>query len=1096
MDPVRADTMRIWIPGLVLLCLLLSCVAHLGSRSENSVSPDAAAFDRDHFDRVQKAEYCASCHPAEVEEHRANTHGRAFLDPEARMATGHFTFGSCVACHTPRPVFETGIGMNPLKRTHHLEEGNSCLTCHQRGGYDMAQFRGGRADCEAAFDPRVGSVEACASCHKNHGTPYQWEHATNGNLAGRNCIDCHMPFTVRPPATGEEPRRVRRHTFFAGHSESQVRRAYAYSAKLEGNEVVVAVENRGAGHNFPTELKQRSVESLVLVFDREGREVARSRMVFRDPYKRPYGLNLPVNTQIPSGESREHRVPVPIADGVVETSLFFKKYFPIEDTHPTMSLRLETKTLPFAGITPSQKPITTPAEVHAALPESIDAQAASPGNLADFPHPKIGKVDVEIPDGSKEGDIDKLIGLFQWPVPQANRAAVDSLVKIGEKAVPKLIEALGSWDNKTWPQSQEALTRIGAPARPAILRAIESDGLFVRWHARELVARLGLREGIPILARYLSASEPLDRRGAVWALGELQAAEQAPKVVSLLEDRDPDVVAAAALALAAIDFRDGVPAVKRQLGLWPMVETKRDLAFALGMLGDAAGAEWLLSSLDYEDDLVRETIFQRFFDLTGKHEGYHPGLEPKERAHAIARLRAWWEASGGKNSLRRPRSYPPMPLRSEIQKLVATIGGNDFFPDDPPATEKAMTRLLEIGAPALPQVIHGFHWPPGFAKKRKLLCEFLAATPDLDAVPVLLETLEDPVIETAIAAVRALGASKDRAALAAVKKFDARFESLASTGRLPALPRSADSYRVEIARVLFDLGEERGLDAMLRVLWTGDEPGRALAERELRRFCDESEEESPTRVAEIGSQLARIQEERALRAESLRQKWETSFDAASRSGEMAKTSAQRLKALREFEMAEWNAMPLESLNPNALRQILRDSSFAEEEIASKIWEDAAFLEILPSETLVAASNPIVLESKPDLPQPGWLFNGAGVSLAPWKHYLLEMEFVIEKGGLQILHRYDANQADGYRSSMSSDAGDSSGKPVLAAGKTYRIRQRVWGNSIATQLATLPNEFAAESIERIGFGYRRGAIFVMTEPDSKVRILQARLVPIQ
>ena len=49
--------------------------------------------------------------------------------------------------------------------------------------------------------------------------------------------------------------------------------------------------------------------------NRQGNELYRSRMVFRDPYKRPYGLQLPVNTQIPAGQTRTHRVPLKVAAG-------------------------------------------------------------------------------------------------------------------------------------------------------------------------------------------------------------------------------------------------------------------------------------------------------------------------------------------------------------------------------------------------------------------------------------------------------------------------------------------------------------------------------------------------------------------------------------------------------------------------------------------------------------------------------------------------------------------------------------------------------------------------------------------------------------
>ena len=49
-------------------------------------------------------------------------------------------------CHTPRPIFETGLGMNPIRRHYDLEEGNTCMTCHWKPEYDYGHFRGG-AEC-------------------------------------------------------------------------------------------------------------------------------------------------------------------------------------------------------------------------------------------------------------------------------------------------------------------------------------------------------------------------------------------------------------------------------------------------------------------------------------------------------------------------------------------------------------------------------------------------------------------------------------------------------------------------------------------------------------------------------------------------------------------------------------------------------------------------------------------------------------------------------------------------------------------------------------------------------------------------------------
>src|SRR4029079_396189 len=84
----------------------------------------------EHYDRVTTSAFCATCHPDIWAEHRQKQHGRAFFDEEARLATRGFRRDDCVRCHTPRPVFETGIGMTPMQRWTNLDEGNTCLSCH------------------------------------------------------------------------------------------------------------------------------------------------------------------------------------------------------------------------------------------------------------------------------------------------------------------------------------------------------------------------------------------------------------------------------------------------------------------------------------------------------------------------------------------------------------------------------------------------------------------------------------------------------------------------------------------------------------------------------------------------------------------------------------------------------------------------------------------------------------------------------------------------------------------------------------------------------------------------------------------------------
>src|SRR5262249_18303957 len=147
---------------LAAIAVTSSCVdAAKRSPAETTVvaaaSPALAATA--HRDLVMTSRFCAGCHPAIYAEHLQNTHGRAFLDTEARQATRDFRREDCVRCHTPRPIFETGIGMTPIARRHDLEDSNSCMTCHWKPDYDYSAFDGG-AQCKTAFAEGVGEVAA------------------------------------------------------------------------------------------------------------------------------------------------------------------------------------------------------------------------------------------------------------------------------------------------------------------------------------------------------------------------------------------------------------------------------------------------------------------------------------------------------------------------------------------------------------------------------------------------------------------------------------------------------------------------------------------------------------------------------------------------------------------------------------------------------------------------------------------------------------------------------------------------------------------------------------------------------------------------
>jgi HEAT repeat protein len=779
-----------------------------------------------------ESRFCAGCHPAIYAEHRQNTHGRAYFDGEARLATRGFRRDDCIRCHTPRTVAETGIGMTPMQRWTNLEEGNTCLSCHARPGVDYAQFTGGQA-CKTAFDPRVGTVEHCATCHRIAGTPDQWSRAEHGAMASNVCVDCHMPLVQRPVAVGQAPRTVRSHVFPASRSESQLRRAYGYEVAIDGSDVVVRISNKGVGHNFPTANRQRAVESLVIVRDAEGKEVGRSRLVCRYPYAmelEPGQLTAPVSTQIPSGKTREHRVPIGVAAGTVECRLYFKLYRPIDDDDPQLSRCLEERRIPFTGVVPSAQPVVDAPFVGSPVPATDLHDFLSPQGLANVMRSPPG-APTTLPTGQAPEDLLRLVAMLESHLPEARKRSRARLVELGAVAFPAVVAALGHWSNETTNEAKAVLVAVGEPAAPALLQALHSDQLYVRVHAREVLATLGFpgdRAAVgTALLQALAMPNALDRRSAAVALGAFGDAAATAALRERLTDRDEDVVMAAATALADLDDRGAVAAMQGALQSVHFPEAQRRLAVSLARLGSAVGVPLLLDGLDAADAVARELCFQDFFAVTGVHFGYEPDASDGERLEALARLRSYWEERGGDGALR-PFRPAGGRLYARAWQLVEELGGGT---DTHAGGDDAalLDELVGLGSAAVPALVEGMTFPAGFANKRALVCQALGRIGSADASPWLAAALRDPVPAVTEWACWALERVGDAATLPQLRAFERRIPSLVGREPLAGDEAPADRMLAQAAHARLALGDTAAKTALVNLLVSPSRPARQLA---------------------------------------------------------------------------------------------------------------------------------------------------------------------------------------------------------------------------------------------------------------------------
>jgi HEAT repeat protein len=424
------------------------------------------------------------------------------------------------------------------------------------------------------------------------------------------------------------------------------------------------------------------------------------------------------------------------------------------------------------------------------------------------------------------------VALLASPLPAARAQARARLVKLGDAAVPALVDALGSWSNEVFNESMVLLVKLGDRAVPALVAALDADELYVRCHAREVLARLGFpgeRAALrAALERGLASAEALDRRSAGDALGKLGDRASVPVLRARLDDSDPEVVAACALALAELGDEPSRAAIALALVRASYPETRRDLAWALGLLGSPAGVPALLDGLEAEDELLRQAFFDRFFGLTGLHEGFDAGAPHTDRLEALARLEATWARNGGPEHLLRPPRVAPERHEHAWELVEALGGGTDTVPAGDDAA--ILPELVALGGDAVPALLEGLSFPPGFATKRARICETLGRIGDARAAPYLVAALRDPSLLTAEWACWALESTGDAAVLPGLDRFEARVRAL-DRAEQPEEdgPTTVDALLARVARTRFALGDQRARRMLVNLLLSESATARTLA---------------------------------------------------------------------------------------------------------------------------------------------------------------------------------------------------------------------------------------------------------------------------
>lgn len=299
--------------------------------------------------RWESSSQCKSCHEDVWDEWHGSHHQIAFTNPEVRALSDDFRKEECMDCHLPRPLAVTGFGKRTLPRRTHFDEGIGCITCHlgPDGGL-VGRHDRPEVPCKPRANEAFLSVDACASCHNQHGTTDQWR-ASHYAKQGTDCSSCHMPAVERVRPDGSR-RMGRKHVYDGCHDPATLKQAGAFAVSRDGDAIELSLTNVGAGHNFPTEERHRAVDMMYRFVPADGGEAGEWQRAwrFRQPYRDEMepinpGNEPGENAQLPAGATKTVRVPIPDGATAVETRLWYRLTPFVGDEDPRSTLLEEQR---------------------------------------------------------------------------------------------------------------------------------------------------------------------------------------------------------------------------------------------------------------------------------------------------------------------------------------------------------------------------------------------------------------------------------------------------------------------------------------------------------------------------------------------------------------------------------------------------------------------------------------------------------------------------------------------------------------------------------------------------------------------------------
>lgn len=257
---------------------------------------------------------CKPCHEDIYKEWEASRHTKAWTSKEFTTQSQNRTKAECLTCHGPKPIFETGIGKEPVLRTDNLEAGVTCITCHRQNKTSVGPYKDSKADCNPVYTADFDDNRTCEMCHKN--TSAEWK-TSSFSKVGTNgyatCAKCHMKPVKRPAAKDGKIREVYTHGTYGGYDLKALQEAVRnLTVTAENGKVRITLTNDCTGHSLPSGTVGRQLLIMTAIKDENDKTVAMNREVYeKGDNKDKKDTSIPVDKKIdlsydlkiPSGEA-------------------------------------------------------------------------------------------------------------------------------------------------------------------------------------------------------------------------------------------------------------------------------------------------------------------------------------------------------------------------------------------------------------------------------------------------------------------------------------------------------------------------------------------------------------------------------------------------------------------------------------------------------------------------------------------------------------------------------------------------------------------------------------------------------------------------